>query len=329
MIKTVELTGTEMKVEGLDGKNTAIYNKSSAAVYASCSPAVTPNADGVIEVPAGGYRGLNDTCGIIYLLGTGKVELTGTDGSVNFKMPSSSESGGGGGISGDSVCGTAEFVSGGIKSIPITVSGNKNEAFAAALAAETGWELQQDGVSVLNEGVGFRFISPGSYNSNGFVCLVNNKKNTDSLYLDYFQYLNNTGESYCMDVCKSANGTVAFGFRLKTESPNLSFVMTKDSNGDFVCMATYYNSPQLQLAKNDYTDTLKFENTNLRANCSEKSVIGLFRLLEDCYCVYLAGSTVREAIKPGKVVSVDGIRFAVVYNAVYSDGGQIWLAIRI
>ena len=97
MIKTVELTGTEMKVEGLDGKNTAIYNKSSAAVYASCTPNVTPNADGVMEVPAGGYRGLNDTCGIIYLLGTGKVELIGTDDSVNFRQPSSSASSGGGG----------------------------------------------------------------------------------------------------------------------------------------------------------------------------------------------------------------------------------------
>lgn len=97
MIKTVELTGAEIKVEGLDGKNTAIYNKSSAAVYASCTPNVTPDADGVMEIPAGGYRGLNDTRGIVYLLGTGKVELTGTDDSVNFKMPSSSVSSGGDG----------------------------------------------------------------------------------------------------------------------------------------------------------------------------------------------------------------------------------------
>lgn len=99
MIKTVELTGSEAKVEGLGGRNTAIYNKSEGAMYASCSPNVTPNADGVIEIPAGGYRGLDDTNGIIYLLGTGRVELTGTDSSVNFKQPSSSNgtSGGGGG----------------------------------------------------------------------------------------------------------------------------------------------------------------------------------------------------------------------------------------
>ena len=99
MIKTVELTGSEIKVEDLNGKNTAIYNKSDGAVYASRSPNITPNADGVIEIPAGGYRGLDDTCGVIYLLGTGKVELTGTDYPVNFRMPSSSSgtSGGGGG----------------------------------------------------------------------------------------------------------------------------------------------------------------------------------------------------------------------------------------
>lgn len=99
MTKTVELTGSETMVEGLGGKNTAIYNKSDGAVYASCSPNIIPNADGVIEIPAGGYRGLSDTNGIIYVLGTGNVELTGTDSSVNFKLPSQSQSGGGGSTS--------------------------------------------------------------------------------------------------------------------------------------------------------------------------------------------------------------------------------------
>lgn len=246
MIKTVELVGAEMKVEGLDGKNTAIYNKSSAAVYASCSPNITPNADGVMEVPAGGYRGLNDTCGIVYLLGTGEVELTGTDDSINFKMPSSSN-GGGGGKSQDIICGAAEYVSGGIKSIPVAVSGNMEGIFAAALAAETGWGLQPDGVSVLKDGkVGFRFVYRASGNWH-FVCLVNDALNGDSDYLDNFQYLARytTKTSFYIDVCRSPTGAVAFGIRPEDETPKLTFIMTEDGNGDPVCMTTYYTGPRL------------------------------------------------------------------------------------
>ena len=95
-IKTVTLDGGELKVEGLNGQNTEIINKSSRAVYASKSPGIVPEADGVIEIAANTRDGLNGTNGTLYLLGTGKVELRGTDYSVNFRQPSSSTGGGGG-----------------------------------------------------------------------------------------------------------------------------------------------------------------------------------------------------------------------------------------
>ena len=97
-IKTVTLDGGELKVEGLNGQNTEIINKSSGAVYASKCPGVVPEADGVIEIAANTRDGLHGTNGTLYLLGTGKVELRGTDYSVNFRQPSSSTGGGGVGV---------------------------------------------------------------------------------------------------------------------------------------------------------------------------------------------------------------------------------------
>ena len=89
-IKTVVLDGTELKVEGLGGQNTAIINKSKSAVYASVNPNIVPEGDNVIEIAAGDRDGLYNTNGTLYLLGTGKVELRGTDYAVNFKQPSRS-----------------------------------------------------------------------------------------------------------------------------------------------------------------------------------------------------------------------------------------------
>lgn len=94
-IKTVTLDGTELKVEGLGGQNTAIINKSGGAVYASVDPNIVPEGDNVIEIAAGERDGLYNTNGTLYLLGTGKVELRGTDYAVNFRQPSRSADGGG------------------------------------------------------------------------------------------------------------------------------------------------------------------------------------------------------------------------------------------
>lgn len=96
-IKTVTLDGSEVKVEGLGGQNTIVQNLGGSAVYASASPGVEAGADGVAEISAGGGINLYGTNGTVYLLGSGKVQLVGTDYStVNFKLPSSASGGGGG-----------------------------------------------------------------------------------------------------------------------------------------------------------------------------------------------------------------------------------------
>lgn len=79
MIKTVTLTGSELKVDGLGGFNTFVQNLSSGAMYASKNPGVAAGGDNVAEIPAGGGKLISTTNGTVYLLGTGKAELTGLD----------------------------------------------------------------------------------------------------------------------------------------------------------------------------------------------------------------------------------------------------------
>ena len=97
MIKTVELTGSEVKVTDLGGQNAAVKNLGSGSIYVSTKPNITAGADNVIEIPAGAGEVVLDANGTVYIVGTGKVQCTGTPyATPNFKLPSSSSGGGGG-----------------------------------------------------------------------------------------------------------------------------------------------------------------------------------------------------------------------------------------
>lgn len=90
MIKTVVLTGKEVKADGLGGFNTVVHNLGEDVIYASKYPNVVMGADNVAEIPQGAAKLISTTNGTVYLLGTGKAELTGQDhDGVNFKAPSS------------------------------------------------------------------------------------------------------------------------------------------------------------------------------------------------------------------------------------------------
>ncbi len=98
MTKRPILTGAELRVESLGGQNVIVQNLGTNTIYASINPNITPDADDVFEIPAGGGVNVYGANGTIYLMGTGRAQCTGTDYStVNFKMPSSSASSGGGG----------------------------------------------------------------------------------------------------------------------------------------------------------------------------------------------------------------------------------------
>lgn len=93
--KTVVLSGGELKVDELGGKNTVIVNFGSAELYASAYPGIVPDGDSVAAIPAGGAVNLRDTYGTVYLLGTGKVQLMGTDyATVNVGLTVGGSGGG-------------------------------------------------------------------------------------------------------------------------------------------------------------------------------------------------------------------------------------------
>ena len=77
--KTIVLTGEEIRADYSGGTNAWLRNDSTATVYASTAPGVTANADGVVSIPAGQAVRIDGACRTVYLLGTGSVQLVGSD----------------------------------------------------------------------------------------------------------------------------------------------------------------------------------------------------------------------------------------------------------
>lgn len=248
MIKRVTLSGSEVKVEDLGGQNAAIKNLGGGTIYASAFPNITEDADNVIEIPAGGGEVLLNARGTVYLLGTGKIQLTGTDyAAPNFKLPSSSSGGGGEESEKGAYCGIAEFVSNSadVKTTTIDYTDDFSARLAEILAIETGWELQNDGVTVLKDGgVGFKFTS-------GYVYLANNL-GAPSGY--NFQYISGSTENgVTIDIFTSSAGTVAFGCRGINGEMNFPFILAQNSNRKDVALAEY-SSQKLYLLAKDKSD---------------------------------------------------------------------------
>ena len=77
--KTITLTGAEIRADYSGGTNAWLRNDGTATVYASTAPGVTAGADGVVSIPAGQAAAIYGACGSVYLLGTGSVQLVGSD----------------------------------------------------------------------------------------------------------------------------------------------------------------------------------------------------------------------------------------------------------
>lgn len=150
MIKQVILSGEELKVEGLGGRNAVIANFGSADLYASTYPDIVPDGNNIAAISAGSAINLPDTNGTVYLLGTGRVQLEGTDyGTVNISL--SSGGSGGGGTPTAELYGDAEFTNtiGSEYAYTIPVAKGQTPAdtaynYAKALAALLGghWKAQ-------------------------------------------------------------------------------------------------------------------------------------------------------------------------------------------
>lgn len=92
--KTIVFTGEEIRADYSGGTNAWLRNDGTATVYASTAPGVTVGADGVVSIPAGQSVGVYGVNGTVYLMGTGSVQLIGSDYSTSpFKTSAQGGSG--------------------------------------------------------------------------------------------------------------------------------------------------------------------------------------------------------------------------------------------
>ena len=77
--KTIVFTGEEIRADYSGGTNAWLRNDGTATVYASAAPGVTAGADGVVSIPAGQAVRIDGACRTVYLLGTGSIQLVGSD----------------------------------------------------------------------------------------------------------------------------------------------------------------------------------------------------------------------------------------------------------
>ena len=92
--KTIALSGAETEVH-FSGGNAWLRNDGAAVVYAAKTAGITAGADGVISIPAGGSAPVYGANGTVFLLGSGSVQLVGSDYATNpFKT--SAQAGGSG-----------------------------------------------------------------------------------------------------------------------------------------------------------------------------------------------------------------------------------------
>jgi len=129
---TISLTGSEVRAD-FHGTNAWLRNDGTSVIYAGKSAGIAAGADGVVSVPAGGSAPVYDARGMVYLLGTGSVQLVGSDYSTNpFKT--SAQSGGSGA---DEVARAAISAHAGNPAIHLT-SEQLNSAVAGANAYADG-----------------------------------------------------------------------------------------------------------------------------------------------------------------------------------------------
>ena len=93
--KTINLTGAELKVTGMDGAHAHIRNDGTEVIYAAKTAGITTGADGVLSIPAGQAATVYGISGTVYMLGTGSAQIISNDYS-ELPFKTSATSGGSG-----------------------------------------------------------------------------------------------------------------------------------------------------------------------------------------------------------------------------------------
>ncbi len=145
--KTIALSGAEIRADYSGGTNAWLRNDGVVTVYASAAPGVTAGADGVVSIPAGQAAAVYDAYGTVYLLGTGSVQLVGSDYTAcPFKSTVTLGS-------------VTEEISGAVSNPNLLINHNfvvnqrgKSGAVAVGEYAADMWKLESGTAEVLSDG---------------------------------------------------------------------------------------------------------------------------------------------------------------------------------
>ena len=150
--KTITLTGAEIRAGYSGGANAWLRNDGTDVIYAAAVPGITAGADGVVSIPSGQAAAIYGACGSVYLLGTGSVQLVGSDYTAcPFKTSAQSD-----GDGADSVARAA-----------ITAHAGNTEIHVTA-AEKSGWDGLSNPNLLINPDFAVNQRGNSDYNSNGY-----------------------------------------------------------------------------------------------------------------------------------------------------------------
>lgn len=199
--KTIALSGAEVKVT-FSGGNAWLRNDGASAVYASKTAGITAGADGVISIPAGGSAPVYGANGTVFLLGSGSVQLIGSDYATNPFVGDSF--GGGAGISTNAAgIVTLDGLQGGVPFSGITLSGDiVGQEITLRAGGENLLKFSGHNETETISGVTFTRGADGTITANGTATAV-------------VQYLSDVvamtdGETYTLTGCPAGGSGAGF-----------------------------------------------------------------------------------------------------------------------
>ena len=218
---TIALTGTEVRTN-FSGGNAWLRNDSTDTVYAGKSAGITAGADGVVAVPAGQSAPVYGANGTVYLLGTGSVQLIGSDYSTNpFKT--SAQSGGSGA---DEVARAAITAHAGNADVHVTAA--QKSAWDAKLpyigVVEDLFDVKKTCVCAWNSSTLNTPYKAGLTNAGGGLCVINNA--AGSAYTSYLVMISGGTDVFTA----SSNAGVIRGSWLKISDSNAATLGGKSAS---------------------------------------------------------------------------------------------------
>ena len=232
--RTIALNGAETEVH-FSGGNAWLRNDGAAVIYAAKTAGIAAGADGVVSIPAGQSAPVYGANGTVFLLGSGSVQLIGSDYATN---PFDCVSSGGGA---DIVANAAEMVTldglqGGVPFSNITVSGDVVGQEVTLTAC--GKNLLKFSGHVESEtisGVTFTRGANGVITANGTATAV-------------AQYLSDTvemtdGETYTLTGCPAGGSSAGYSITNQTTA-NITDI---GSGKTFTYDAAAFGSPRFKI----------------------------------------------------------------------------------